>query len=174
MSNKKVLNIVLIVIGVAMILPLFVGFLNFVMQGGGDSQTYTASLFGEFDIAGPVDYSVKDILTLLDKGGHFFYVVAKIATIVGIIAAIAIAVFAALKLANVKVDLAKIEKIIAIVAMAAAAIMLVSMIIFFIASTKSEDMGGITMKYFFSGAWGWYVAFIGACVSGFLSFRAAK
>ncbi len=170
MSNKKVLNIVLIVIGALMILPLFVGFLNFVMQYGGESQTATASLFGKFDVAGPVDYSVKDILDSIDKGGHFFYVIAKIATIVGVVAAIAIAVFAILKLCGVKADLAKIEKIVAIVAMAAAAIMLVAMIIFFIASTYSESGS----KMFFSGAWGWYVAFIGACVSGFLSFRAVK
>lgn len=170
MSNKKVLNIVLIVIGALMILPLFVGFLNFVQSASGESATVTASLFGDFKYG-----SVKDILTELDKGGYIFYVIAKIATVVGIIAAIAIAVFAILKLAGVKADLAKIEKIVAIVAMAAAAIMVVAMIIFFIASTTSQDVGGgITVKMFFSGAWGWYVAFIGACVSGFLSFRAVK
>lgn len=166
MSNKKVLNIVLIVIGALMILPLFVGFINFVMQYGGTSNSVTASLFGNFE--GGV--SVKDVLdNILEKGGYIFYVIAKIATIVGVIAAIAIAVFAVLKLCGVKADLAKIEKIVAIVAMVAAAIMLVAMIIFFIASTRSEDGA----KGFFSGAWGWYVAFIGAFLSGFLAKRAA-
>ena len=174
MSNKKVLNIVLIVIGALMILPLFVGFINLVSEVAGESQTWTASLFGSFKVEG-VEYSVKDALESIDKGGaNIWFVLTKIATIVGIIAAIAIAVFAALKLANVKADLAKIEKICAIVAMIAGVVILVAMIIFFIASTRSESMMGITMKQFFSGAWGWYVAFIGAFLSGFLAKRAAK
>ena len=58
MSNKKVLNIVLIVIGALMILPLFVGFINFVQSASGESETVTASLFGDFKYG-----SVKDILT---------------------------------------------------------------------------------------------------------------
>ena len=152
MSNKKVLNIVLIVIGVAMILPLFVGFINLVSEAAGESQTWTASLFGKFE----GEATVKDVLDSVDKGSaNIWFVLTKIATIVGIIAAIAIAVFAALKLANVKADLAKIEKIVALVAMIAGAVILVAMIIFFIASTKSVSMMGVTVKQFFSGAWGW-------------------
>ena len=170
MSNKKVLNIVLIVIGALMILPLFVGFINLVYEAAGESQTWTTSLFGKFE----GEATVKDVLDGMEKGSaNIWFVLTKIATIVGIIAAIAIAVFAALKLANVKADLAKIEKICAIVAMVAGAVMLVAMIIFFIASTKSVDMGGVSVKQFFSGAWGWYVAFIGAFLSGFLAKRAA-
>ena len=164
MSKKQnqIYNFILIVIGALMILPLFVAFLNAVAQYGSVSATETIGLF---------ESGMQDTLDAMDKSGaYIFYVITQIATVVGVAAAVAIAVFAVLKLCKVKANLAAIENILALIAMIAGVVILVSEIIFFIASTSS----GSGFKTFFSGAWGWYFAFIGAFASGFLSKLAAK
>ena len=83
-----------------MILPLFVAFLNAVAQYGSVSATETIGLF---------ESGMKDTLDAMDKSGaYIFYVITQIATVVGVAAAVAIAVFAVLKLCKVKANLAAI------------------------------------------------------------------
>lgn len=62
MSGKKILNIVLIAIGALMILPLFVAFVNAVMQGGGYSASDTINFF---------DDGMKDTLDYMDRSGAY-------------------------------------------------------------------------------------------------------
>lgn len=159
MANKKISikSIILIVLAVLLVLPLVVEFCFINNSYGGDSVKEGYKLFN------------KDFNTMMEEAdGPFFWTLTKIGTIVALIAGLTVAVLEVLKILNI--NLAFIEKIAALVTAIAGLIVLVAFLIVCIMNTE-KIMG---MKYFFSGAIGWYFAWIPAIAIGALTLTGKK
>ncbi len=161
MANKKISikSIILIVLGVVLVLPLFINFWNY------NNKLFDNPTFKLFD---------KDMTNIVEEveKGEFFFTLTKIATVVAIIAGLAVAVLEVLKILNI--NLAFIEKIAALVAAVAGIVVLVSAIIYFIiSSAEIKDITG-TKDFFFSAAIGWYFAWIPSIAIGALTLTGKK
>ena len=159
MANKKISikSIILIVLAVLLVLPLVINFVNYNMSAGGESDLQAYKLFN------------KDLNTAIEEmDGPFFWTLTKIGTIVALIAGLTVAVLEVLKILTI--NLAFIENIAALVAAVAGLVVLVAFLIFCIMNTEKA----FGMRTFFSGAIGWYFAWIPAIAIGALSLKAKK
>jgi len=160
-TKNLILSCAIIVLGLLTILPLFIEqYVGFSVKNPITDKTTTtwAKLFDE-GWSEAFKYEVYK--------GEFFFVLTKIFTIVSLIAGLALAVLAVLKLLNVNLPFAElINKILVITAIIAGALVLISLLIFFISNASDIEPAKIF------GGWAWYVGFIapiGAGVCAYLN-----
>lgn len=135
-----------------LVLALLVPYVNTNVSATGDGETYKG-LTDRFKL-----FKFEED----GMDGDIFFVIAKVLTIAAVVCGFVILAIEAVRILDLGkllgVDVYKYEKLIGQIMGLIGALILISMMVFFIASTETENISSYKMTEFLSGGVGWYLA----------------